>query len=176
MKTRTLFVSVAALVLLVPLMSCQRSQPQPATTLTDEEVAAIGKTIDDALEAYVAKDLDRHMQSAAADLIWMEFDKRYQGFDDYREKHIKPELAQSNVTTYKTADRVVRGHSGLAYVSERQIIDMKDNAGNIFSTDSAWASYVFEKQPDGTWKLKQGHWSAPMNWSPKAPEQGAAKM
>jgi len=35
---------------------------------------------------------------------------------------------------------------------------------------------VFEKQPDGTWKLKQGHWSGPMNWSPKAPEQGAAKM
>ena len=176
MKTRTLFVSVAALVLLVPLMSCQRSQPQPATTLTDEEVAAIGKTIDDALEAYAAKDLNRHMQYAAADVIFMEYDKRSQGVDELREKHVKPELAEFTVTTYKAADRVVRGRGGLAYVSERNILEMKDKAGNTFNTDSACASYVFEKQPDGTWKLKQGHWSGPMNWSPKAPEQGAAKM
>jgi ketosteroid isomerase-like protein len=174
MKRLTAFPLVAALTLLVLATSCQQSTPQ-AAALTSEDIAAVGKTIDAAIEAYVAKDLDRHMQFAAADAIGMEYDERFQGIDEIREKHIKPEFAEMKGVTYKAADRIVRGHSGLAYVSERNIIEFQDKEGKTFSTSDAWASYVMEKQQDGLWKCKQSHWSGPMNWVPKVPGKIPAK-
>jgi ketosteroid isomerase-like protein len=175
MRIITAFVIVTALVLFVPLTGCQQPKPQPAAGLTAEEVAAIGKTIDTANEAYAAKNLDGVMQLYAADAIELEYDKRYQGVDDIRDKHIKPEFAEITNITFKAADRIVRGHSGLAYVSERNIFEGQDKKGDTYSTDSAWASYVLEKQPDGAWKCKQMHWSGPMNWLPKKAEKAPAK-
>jgi len=175
MRVLVAIVSVVALALIVPLTGCQQRQPQPTASLTTEEVAAVGKTIDDGLQSYAAKDVEKHMQAYAAAAIAMEFDKRYQGADDIREKHIKPEAAELTVTTFKAADRIVRGQGGLAYVSERNIIEFSDKAGNTFSTDSAWASYVMAKQPDGAWKLKQVHFSGPMNWLPRKPEKTPVK-
>jgi len=168
-------VSVVALALIVPLTGCQQSQPKVAASLTAEDVAAVSKIIDDALQSYAAKDVEKHMQAYAVDAITMEFDKRYQGADDIREKHIKPEVAELTVPTFKAADRVVRGQGDLAYVSERNIIEFSDKAGNTFNSDSAWASYVLARQPDGAWKVKQVQFSGPMNWLPNKPEKTPVK-
>ena len=175
MKWTITLVSIVALALLVSFTGCQQPQPAQPAALTAEDVAAIGKTIDTAIESYAAKDIDRHMSFAAADAVSLEYDKRYQGAAEIREKHIKPEMAEMTVITYKAADRVVRGHGGLAYVAERNSIEFKDKDGKTFSTDSAWASYVLEKQPDGAWKCKLAHWSGPMNWLANKPEKAAAK-
>jgi ketosteroid isomerase-like protein len=168
-------ISLAALALLVSSTGCQRPRPEQPAALTAEDVSAVGRTIDAAIDAYVAKDIDRHMSFAAADAVSLEYDNHYQGAAEYREKHVKPEMADYTDVTYKAADRVVRGHSGLAYVTERNIIAFKDKEGKTYSTNSAWASYVLEKQPDGAWKCKLVHWSGPMNWVPNKPEKAAAK-
>jgi ketosteroid isomerase-like protein len=175
MKWTITLVSIAVIALLVLCAACQQPKPEQPAALTADDVAAVGKTIDTAIETYVAKDIDRHMSFAADDAVSIEYDKRFQGAAEIREKHIKPEMADMTDVTYKAADRVVRGHSGLAYVVERNVIQFKDKDGKMYSTDSAWASYVLEKQPDGAWKCKLAHWSGPMNWLPKQPEKAAAK-
>ena len=175
MKSILTFVSLATLALLVSLAGCRRPQPEAPAALTAEDVAAISKAIDSAIEAYAAKDLERLMSVFAADAVESEYDRYYRGVDEIRERHMKPEFANSAVSTYKAADRAIRGLNGLAYVSERDIIELQDKDGNTYSTDSARASFVFEKQPDGAWKCVLSQWSGPMNWEPKKPEKAAKK-
>jgi len=175
MKSILTFVSPAALALLVSLAGCRQPQPEAPAALTAEDVAAVSKAIDSAIEAYAAKDLERLMSVYAADAVESEYDRYYPGVDEIREKHMKPEFADFTVSTYKAADRLVRGRNGLAYVSDRDIFESQDKDGNTYSTDSARASFVFEKQPDGAWKCVLSHWSGPMNWAPKKPEKAAQK-
>jgi len=175
MKAMLTFVSLAALALLVSLAGCQQPKPEAPAALTAEDVAAVGKAIDSAIEAFAAEDLERIMSFYAADAVVLEYDRAFRGAEEIREKHMKPEFAEYTISTFKAADRVVRGRDGLAYVTERDIIEFQDKAGNTFSTDSAQASFVLEKQPDGAWKCVQEHWSGPMNWAPRKPEKAAAK-
>jgi ketosteroid isomerase-like protein len=107
--------------------------------------------------------------------VGLEYDKRFQGLEEIREKHIKPEMAETAASTYKVADRLVRGQGGTAYVSERNIVEFRERDGKTYSSDSARASYVLEKQGDGGWKCKQVHWSGPSSWAPTKPEGKSGK-
>jgi ketosteroid isomerase-like protein len=65
------------------------------------------------------------------------------------------------MTKYKAEDRHIRGRGSFAYVNEREIVEFKDNSGKSHVSDSCWATYVLEKQSDGSWKIVQLHWSGP---------------
>jgi ketosteroid isomerase-like protein len=168
MNCRIAFSFLAVLALLVMASGCQQPKSETPSALTAEDVEAVGKTIDSAIETFVAKDIDRHMAVFDANLVNMEYDRCFRGLEEYREKHVKPEMVEINsIIKYEPADRVVRGHDGLAYVYERNIIEYQTEDGKTFSTDSAWASHVLEKQPDGVWKIVQNHFSGPMVWTEK---------
>ena len=175
MKRIITLVFSVALTLLVSLIGCQQTKPEQPTALSAEDTAAIGQTIDSCIQAYLARDLDRHMSYYATNALFSEYDKYYSGASEIREKHVKPEFEEGTVSIYKSADRVVRGRNGIAYVSERNIIESQSKDGKRFSTDSARASYVLEKQVDGSWKFVQLHWSGPMNWPEQKGEKAAAK-
>jgi len=67
MKSILTFVPLAALALLVSLAGCRQPRPEAPAALTAEDVAAVSKAIDSAIEAYAAKDLERVMSVFAAD-------------------------------------------------------------------------------------------------------------
>lgn len=173
MKSILTFISLAALALLVSMAGCRQRQPEAPAALTVQDVAAVSKAIDSALEAFTAKDLERLMSFYGADSVVSEYNRSDRGVDEIRDKHMRPELADYTISTYQGEDRVIRGHNGLAYVSERNVIEIQDKDGNTYATDSARASYVVEKQPDGLWKCVLEHWSGPMNWAPTKQEKAA---
>jgi ketosteroid isomerase-like protein len=140
---------------------CQQPKSEQALALSTEDTAAIGKTIDSQIAAYVAKDIDKFMASYSPDVVDMEYDRYYRGTAEFRDKHVKPEMDTATVTTYKAENRHIRGRGSFAYVDEREIVEFKDNSGKSHASDSCWASYVLEKQSDGSWKIVQLHWSGP---------------
>jgi hypothetical protein len=58
---------------LASFTGCQQSKSEQPAALTAEETAAVGRTIDAAIETYAAKDIDRHMAFAADDAISLEY-------------------------------------------------------------------------------------------------------
>jgi ketosteroid isomerase-like protein len=76
------------------------------------------------LEAFAAEDLERVMSVYADDAVLLEYSRADRGAEEIREKHMKPEFAEYTIPTFKAADRVVRGRNGLAYVVERDIIEL----------------------------------------------------
>lgn len=161
MKHNIPLVLLSALTLVALLTGCGRDRPSQPTALTAEDVAAIGQTIDSCLEAYKAKDIDRHMACYATDAVFTEYGKYNSGASEIREKHIRPEFEEATFSKYESADRLVRGRNGIAYVAERNIIEFQTKDGKKFSMDRARTSYVLEKHADGSWKIVQLHFSGP---------------
>ena len=161
MNPRFACVIVAGIALAFLAAGCQQPKSEQASALSAEDTAAIGKTIDSAITTYVAKDLDKYLINFSPDMVNMEYDRRFLGIAEFRDKHVKPEMETSTMTTYKVADRRIQGRGSFAYVDEREIVAWKENSGKSHSSDSFWASYILEKQTDGSWKIVQLHFSGP---------------
>ena len=159
MNPRFACVIVAGIALAFLATGCQ--QPKAEQALGTEDTATIGKMLDSMIAAYAAKDLDKSMADVDPDIVNMEYDKCYRGAVEFREKHLKPEMANYTVQTYKAEDRHILGRGSFAYVNEREICRFTDNSGKQLGSDSYWASYVLEKKSDGRWKIVQSHFSGP---------------
>jgi ketosteroid isomerase-like protein len=161
MNPRFVFVIVAGIALAFLAAGCQQPKSEQASALSAEDTAAIEKTIDSAITTYVAKDLDKYLANFSPAMVNMEYDRRYVGIAEFRDRHVKPEMEMETMTTYKAADRRIQGRGSFAYVDQREIIAWKENSGKSYASESFWASYILEKQKDGNWKIVQLHFSGP---------------
>jgi uncharacterized protein (TIGR02246 family) len=129
----------------------------------EQKIAAWLKGYD---AAFVAKDLARLADYYHPDVTIYEGAGVNNGWADYRDRHLGPELkafenlefGHSNQTVHMLGDRA-------AYVTSEYFIKakMKDRMLDSIGRETL----VLEKQPDGNWKIRHSHTSGRARPAPK---------
>ncbi|MHA1939976.1 MAG: YybH family protein, partial [Candidatus Thorarchaeota archaeon] len=98
--------TVLIALLLVFSMACEQKSKEIAT-LTETDISAVNKVLDAFNEGYLSGNLDAVMAVFSDDAVNLEFGMIYQGSEAIRNDHVKEELDNLTMTTFRTFDRVI---------------------------------------------------------------------
>ncbi|MGH9384409.1 MAG: YybH family protein [Vicinamibacterales bacterium] len=130
------------------------------------DVAAIEAWLKGYDAAFLSKDLDRIGTFYHPDVTIFEGAGVNNGWVDYRDRHLGPELkafanlefGHTNYTVRMLGDRA-------AYVTSEYFIKAKMNERNLDSIGRE--TLIVEKQGDGTWKIRHSHTGSRQRPAPK---------
>lgn len=136
--------------------------PAPMTMLVaaaQDESAAVAQWLDTYDAAFIAKDLDRLAAFYHPDVTIYEGAGINNGWADYRDRHLGPELKAFQNLQFKHSDIAVTIHPGgqSAYATSKYILKAKMGEREIDS--EGLASYVLIKT-EGGWKIRHSHTSS----------------
>jgi ketosteroid isomerase-like protein len=124
------------------------------------DVAAIEKWLDGYDAAFIAKDLDKLATYYHPDVTIYEGGGIDNGWVDYRDTHLGPELKSFENLQFGHTDRKIHvlGDGRSAYVTSNYFIKAKMGERTLDS--SGLETLVLIKAADGTWKIRHTHTSA----------------
>ena len=145
--------ALTLLTLSVPAIAA--AQNQSAAT----DVAAIEKWLDGYDAAFLAKDLDKLASFYHPDVTIYEGGGIDNGWADYRDTHLGPELKAFENLQFGHTDRKVHVLSPTtAYVTSLYFIKAK--MGDRILDSGGLETLVLVKDADGAWKIRHAHTSA----------------
>ena len=145
-------------------------RPGPVTKLTDNpsiapaqgagDLASVEAWLKGYDAAFVAKDLDRLATFYHPDVTIYEGTGINNGWGDYRDRHIGPELKQfQNLQFAHTETKVTMMAGGQsAYATSKYTIKAK--MGDRELDSEGLETMVLVKMPDGAWKIRHSHTSS----------------
>jgi ketosteroid isomerase-like protein len=138
-----------------PAASASNSTQTPAAG----DAAAIDKWLAGYDAAFLSKDLDKIAVFYHPDVTIYEGGGINNGWADYRDRHLGPELKEFEGLEFGHSDRkvAVASDGRSAYVTSRYFIKAK--RGERLLDSVGLETLVLTKQPDGAWKIRHSHTS-----------------
>ena len=136
--------------------------PAPTTTLVaaaQDESAAVAQWVATYDAAFNAKDLEKLATFYHPDVTIYEGAGINNGWADYRDRHLGPELKAFQNLQFAHSDIKVTVHAGAqsAYATSRYTLKAKMGDRDIDS--EGLATYVLLKASDGRWQIRHAHTS-----------------
>ena len=137
--------------------------PAPMTTLVaaaQDESAAVVQWLGTYDSAFNAKDLEKLATFYHPDVTIYEGAGINNGWADYRDRHLGPELKEFHNLQFAHSDTKVTVHAGgqSAYATSRYTLKAKMGERAIDS--EGLATYVLIKASDGAWQIRHSHTSS----------------
>lgn len=137
--------------------------PAPITTLlaaAQDESAAVAQWLGTYDAAFNAKDLDKLATFYHPDVTIYEGAGINDGWVDYRDRHLGPELKAFQNLQFTHSDTKVTVHAGgqSAYATSRYTLKAKMGEREIDS--EGLATYVLVKASSGAWQIRHSHTSS----------------
>ncbi len=137
--------------------------PAPLTTLVavaQDESAAVAQWLGSYDVAFNAKDLEKLATFYHPDVTIYEGAGINNGWADYRDRHLGPELKAFQNLRFAHSDITVTVHVGgqSAYATSRYTLAAKMGERDLDS--EGLASYVLLKRADGAWQIRHSHTSS----------------
>ncbi|GAC1579180.1 MAG: hypothetical protein NVS3B7_13060 [Candidatus Elarobacter sp.] len=146
------------------------SSAHPAATTTSATAAAVVKALDESAAAFEHGDLGAasRVWSHSEGLTVFEGGHVNNGWTDYRDNHLGPEMKELREVRYRLSEVVphLAGHT--AWATFRYSISGSERTGRTFS-GTGIGTAVLERQ-DGTWRIV--HWHSTS--TPKPPLESPA--
>ena len=145
-------VVLATLVLTLPSLAAAQARPA--------DVVAVESWLNGYDAAFMAKDLDKLATFYHPDVTIYEGTGINNGWADYRDRHLGPELkAFTNLQFGHTETKVTMMPGGQsAYATSRYTIKAKMGERDLDS--EGLETLVLLKMPDGSWKIRHSHTSS----------------
>lgn len=166
-----MFPARASLLMLSTLGAVVACAPRPAPVDTSADVAAIKAAQDHEIAAVASGDMDSTLAVYTADVVMMAPDQpALTGADALRT--FMTAMAKDFTVSgrYTSSDVQVAGDWGISrYVGELTMTPKA--AGGKPVTEAIKGIHIFQRQPDGSWKIAQDVWNmdAPASAPPAAP-------
>ena len=128
------------------------SQDSPATP-ADREAAAIIARFERALQG---RDVPGIAEVVADDIVVFENGHRNDGWNDFRDNHLIPEMKEAAPPMKSQLLKVVAGPAMAWAYTRTDIFQARE--GGQKATHRLWSVYILEKR-EGTWKITMLDWS-----------------
>ena len=131
----------------------------PTTTAAQDESTSVAQWLSTYDAAFNAKDLEKLATFYHPDVTIYEGAGINNGWADYRDRHLGPELKAYQNLHFAQSDITVTVHAGgqSAYARARYTLTAKMGDRDIDS--EGLATYVLLKGSDGTWQIRHAHTS-----------------
>lgn len=132
----------------------EQGEQHESATLSDEDIAAVGKVLDAFAKSYVDNDIDALMALFAETAVYLEGRGMNDGKKAILDDHLGSHFASTNYLKYDSKDRVISGNGNVAYVHEMVTRVQQAPDSDTPSEPRVWrALYVLEKQTNGSWLI-----------------------
>lgn len=137
--------------------------PAPMTTLVaaaQDDTAAVIRWLGTYDAAFNAKDLEKLATFYHPDVTVYEGAGINNGWADYRDRHLGPELKAFQSLQFAHADTKVTVHPGGQSADATSRYTLKAKMGERDIDSEGLATYVLIKGPEGTWQIRHAHASS----------------